>query len=230
MSKREVAKAATKAISNICKTDDYLQMKTGNEPEAFYFSRAEDIYLCAFRYSFSGRVPYSIFGHIKIVYKGLTNIMFALLQDTEYGDYFDFSKPFEYYRGVGIDSEIGRHVENNGTLYISSVEEAVAFAKAFYDQIKEEEQNFILPAVNIDNTINGFMKKQHFFWPGNLLCFMKHLVAYGLMTSNPDIIQYAFKKSEEVMPKLVGPARPIKFIETVRIKLKENYNIKIVQM
>jgi hypothetical protein len=96
----------------------------------------------------------------------------------------------------------------------------------FYAQIKEQEQNFILPAVNVESTIAGFMKKLYYFWPGDLKCFIEHLVAYGMLTSDANMIDYAFKKSEEILPKLVERATPmdlmtIDFVKTVKNRIKQ---------
>jgi hypothetical protein len=242
MFKKEAVKAATKAIREVCQKDGYSLVKTGSEPEVFHFSRTEDKYICAFSYSFSGRGgDYSIFAHIRIIYRDLSEVMHQLMRNTQYEARYDLSNLgfLGFGGGVGISSNVGRHVkdENYKVLYVSSVDETINvsryfanvddFVMAFYEQIKEEEQNFILPAADYNNTIKGFMKKLHYFWTGGLYQFMGHLVAHGLLTSDTEIIQYAFDKMREVMPKVNERARPVDFVETMKTQLAQKHDIKL---
>jgi hypothetical protein len=225
MSKKEIVKAAVQAIEDICKNGGYTRIKTGGEPVLFYFSRIDESYVSSFSFSFSDRKIYSIFGHINIVYKELTDIMRDLMQGTIYEENYSVKPQCAYYKGVGIHSEIGRHVKNDKTLYIASTDEAKSFAQAFYGQIKEEEQNFILPHADIKNTIAGFMKRIYYFWPDDLTSFLEHLVSYGLATNDRDLIAYALKKIDEVLPKVsatsITTKYTIEFLAVLKTRLKQ---------
>jgi hypothetical protein len=147
--------------------------------------------------------------------------MHALLKGTKYEEYYNISNYSSHFVGVGIGS--GKPIRDNGILYVDSVDDADRYAEELYERMKEAEQNYILPAANIENTIGGFMKKLYYFWPGGFECFIAHLVAYGIKTNDAKIINYAFEKIEEVMPKVVERARPIDFINTVKEKLAEQH-------
>jgi len=136
-------------------------------------------------------------------------------------------------KGVGIHSEIGRHLDEekwpglSSILYISSVDEANDFALKFHAQIMEVEEKYILPATNIENTIAGFMKKIYYFWPGHTDSFVEHLVSYGLLTSDFERIDYAFRKIAEVLSKPQindhSKLRDADFTKTVIERLAEQY-------
>ncbi|MDR1848768.1 MAG: hypothetical protein LBQ75_01880 [Zoogloeaceae bacterium] len=226
MSKREVVGAAIQAIGEICQKSGYSQVKTGHEPETFLFSREEEHYICSFSCSFSGRGEYSISNRMTIVYKALNDVMLKLMRGTAYERNYNFEKPYEmgWHKrenggliGVGITTNFDGPI-----LYIASVDESRDFALKFHEQLMEVERNFILPAKNIENTIAGFMKKRHWTWPGLLPSFIEHLVAYGLSTSNSEMIDYAFKKGEEVLTYLKNPimySECVDFMKTVKERL-----------
>jgi hypothetical protein len=225
MSKIQVVKAVAKSLADICRQDGFELIGYKSSDIVIKFLRSEESYFCKFHYSFSGRGAYSADGHIDIIYKALSCIMYALLKGTPYEEDYNFDNIPSRYIGVGISSEIGRHARRETTLYIDSVDDADSFAMELYGRVKEEEQKFILPAVNIENTIAGFMKKLYYFWPGPPICFIEHLVSYGILTSNADLIHYAFTKGDEVS--LKGPEhvrlREIAFINTVKEKVAEQH-------
>jgi hypothetical protein len=221
MSKIQIVKTVARAITDLCQQDRFTRINVGTEPEVFYFHRDDNSYFCEFTCSFSGRKSYSAFCHIYIVYKELSHIMYALLKGTKYEEGYNISNYSSRFVGVGIGSS--KPIKDNGLLYIDSVNNADNYADELYRKIREAEQSFILPAANIENTIAGFMKKIYYFWPGGMQCFIEHLVVYGINTNDAKIVNYAFEKIEEVLPKISEDKRPVCFINTVKEKLAEQH-------
>jgi len=224
MGKREIVKAVVKDISDISSIDGYVHVKTTNNgtDSPYYSYRIKDNCYCIFRYTFSGRGCYSINGSMYIRYKILTDIMLDLMRCTNYEDDYKIIPTDSFIiRGVGIWSEIGRHLKNTSALYIENIGESRDFARLFYSQVKQEEAAFILPAMDIKTTIEKFMKPTYYFWPGDLRSFVEHLVSYGIMTSDKQLIDYAFEKASSVILKYSEDVRKnySDFIEALRTTL-----------
>jgi hypothetical protein len=69
------------------------------------------------------------------------------------------------------------------------------------------------------------MKRIYYFWPDDLTSFLEHLVSYGLATNDRDLIAYALKKIDEVLPKVsatsITTKYTIEFLAVLKTRLKQ---------
>jgi hypothetical protein len=216
MSKKTVSNAILKEMIVRLQIDNYKFCKNLSNHEVSFFIKEIDTIRLVVTYTVSGRGSYSAFGTITVIYKELTRTLSALLANSPFAQDYDLDNQANVLAGVGVRSEVGKYATDNTTYYCASEAEAKEFALNFSRQIKSEEDNFAQPHRDLAVTLKQFNKPMHAFWPGPLKVFLEHLVATGIQNADPEMIQYAFRKADDVCNKLVPEACPTAFISLLK--------------
>jgi hypothetical protein len=220
MSKKVISKSMLDEMILRLAIDDYDFCKESSNADVNVFKKEFDKVRLVVTYTVSGRGSYSAFGTITVIYKELTRTLSALLANSPFAQDYDLDNQANVLAGVGVRSEVGKYATDNTTYYCASEAEAKEFALNFSRQIKSEEDNFAQPHRDLAVTLKQFNKPMHAFWPGPLKVFLEHLVATGIQNADPEMIQYAFRKADDVCTKLVPEACPTAFIALLKQRVE----------
>lgn len=216
MPKQLIAKTLLCKNTEFLETEGYKFSKDSSSHEIFTFKKDLEKHRIVLSYSIDGRGSYGIFGHLKLIYKDLTETLFRLVKNSPLQDSYDLNNSSNVWFGVGISSEVRRYSDDKQIYRCSNDEETKNLSYIFFNQVKSAEHNFIRPHMEIMLTLKEFRKSSHALWPGQVKDFLEHLVAYSVENRDVEMLHYAFKRADEVCAKIPLEAKPVELLTILK--------------